>query len=180
MLTPCELLTSGWSRWDPDKTPVLEICPFNNHGPDHNHCEQFTGGQPWTHIRMLTDILVGVKLTLNTCSSSSVTSSASKLFPLCRAITFSTVPTSERQTNKKHKSKCCILPPFVLFPSVLDVSFNNYKQNSVWPTRQKSGFCSHDLPFRQACYMYWPVPMNMTSYCPSSASTLSTTICFSL
>lgn len=37
----------------------------------------------------------GVKLTLKTCSSSSVTSSVSKLFPLCRAMTFSTVPLSE-------------------------------------------------------------------------------------
>lgn len=38
-------------------------------------------------------------LTLKICNSSRVTSSVSRLFPLCRAMTFNTVPTSKTQAN---------------------------------------------------------------------------------
>lgn len=51
-------------------------------------------------------------LTLKTCSSSSVTSSVSRLFPLCKAMTFKTVPMSERQADTYCKPKVhnvCIL-----------------------------------------------------------------------
>lgn len=89
---------------------------------------------------------------LKTCSSSSVTSSVSRLFPLCRAITFNTVPTSRGQEIRVIWNYAQIFPV------------------SEWHVDKNS----------QAYWNPIPVPINMTSYWPSSASTRSTTICLSL
>lgn len=36
-------VSCGWTKWDPDKTPILGLMPFITHVSEHEHCIQFPG-----------------------------------------------------------------------------------------------------------------------------------------